>query len=91
MYCGKYPLQYYTVKNTSTIKTEVQSCDSLLNTTNVCVIITIHVCVGVCIDFYITPSPSSCVLTRQRKLGNFHARKYLCVKCLRKYILVGAP
>ena len=58
-YVAWSPLQYYTAK------TQVQSRDSLPNVTSACVLITMHVCGCVHRLCYITPSPSSCVLTRQ--------------------------
>ena len=46
-------------------ETQVQSCDSLPTVTSVCVLITMCMCGSVHRQGYITPSPSSCVLTRQ--------------------------
>ena len=52
-----------------TTKTQVQSSDSLPNVISVCVLVTMCMCGCGCGCVhrlgYITPSPSSCVLTRQ--------------------------
>ena len=50
-----------------TANAQVQSCDSLPNVISVCVLVTMCMCGCRCLHRlgYITPSPSSCVLTRQ--------------------------